>query len=122
LIVNQALKTRFGGFFLARRPGINLYWVRRTTDGTAFVTTLDRRALVRALATLAAYIPAPLLLAAPADDPGRKVSIRAFGPFLDTLLPQDATPSATQLGVDKALVEILRTSRRRVKMLVLGCA
>jgi hypothetical protein len=86
------------------------------------VEKLNRRALVRALVALAAYIPAPLLLATPAGDPGRTVSIRAFGPFLDTLLPQDTTPSATQLGVDQEIVGGMRGSKRRVKILVLGCA
>ena len=82
----------------------------------------SRRHLIRTLATLAAYVPASWLLAAPTGDSGEKVSIRAFGPFLDTLLPQDGTPSATQLGVDKEIFERIRHNNRLVKMIVLGCA
>ncbi|MEE8495792.1 MAG: hypothetical protein V3S21_04870, partial [Xanthomonadales bacterium] len=75
---------------------------------------LTRRDLLRWLAALAAYLPASVLLAAPTGKPGRKVSIRALGPFLDTLLPEDGTPSATQLGVDKEIVKHIRDNKRLV--------
>lgn len=35
---------------------------------------------------------------------------RALGPFLDTLLPDDETPGATRLGVDRAILERMGAS------------
>ncbi len=83
---------------------------------------LTRRHLIRWLVALAAYVPASVLLAAPTGTPVRKkASIRALGPFLDTLLPQDSTPSATQLDVDKHIVTRMRGHNRLAKIVVLGC-
>ena len=83
---------------------------------------LSRRDLIRCLAALAAYLPASVLLAAPTGKPGRKVSIRALGPYLDTLLPEDTTPSATQLGVDLEIVELIRGNKQLARVIILGCA
>jgi hypothetical protein len=89
------------------------------TSGSVGIT---RRELLRLLVSLSAYLPASWLLAAPTGESTRKVSISALGPFLDTLLPQDGTPSATQLGVDKEIVERMQNSKRFAKIAVLGCS
>ena len=83
---------------------------------------ITRRELLRLLVSLSAYLPASWLLAAPTGESSRKVSISALGPFLDTLLPEDETPSATQLGVDKEIVERMQNSKRTAKIVVIGCA
>ena len=83
---------------------------------------ITRRDLLRLLVSLSAYLPASLLLAAPTVESTRTVSIGALGPFLDTLLPEDDTPSATQLGVDKEIIERMQRSKRLAKIVVLGCA
>jgi hypothetical protein len=82
---------------------------------------ITRRDLLRLLVSLAAWLPAPLLLAAVSgkDIP---VSLPAFGPFLDTLLPEDESPSATQLGVDTAILESAARIRKLARIIELGCA
>jgi hypothetical protein len=64
---------------------------------------LSRRELLRALLGLATYLPTSFLLAAAGEPTTRKFSLSALGPFLDTLLPEDESPSATQLGVHRWL-------------------
>jgi hypothetical protein len=74
------------------------------------------------LIALSTVLPAGVLLAAPLEKPKRRISVRALGPYLDTLLPEDATPSATQLGVDKAVIARARKNRRFARVIALGCA
>jgi hypothetical protein len=83
---------------------------------------LPRRGFLRILLALSALLPAHFLLAAPGEEAKRRVSVRALGPYLDTLIPQDSTPSATQLGVDKALITDAREHRRFARLIALGCA
>jgi hypothetical protein len=45
----------------------------------------------------------------------------ALGPFLDTLLPEDATPGATQVGVDREVARHMRDNPRMANMIVMGC-
>ena len=86
------------------------------------MTKLTRRNLIHFLAGLAAWVPARLLLAAPTGTPQGKDSLRALGPYLDTLLPADLTPSATGLGVDAAAVALAQANRSFERLLTLGCA
>ncbi|MEN8198355.1 MAG: gluconate 2-dehydrogenase subunit 3 family protein, partial [Pseudomonadota bacterium] len=81
-----------------------------------------RRRFLGMLVALSAVVPAGVLLAAPVEKSGRRISTRALGPCLDTLLPADATPGATQLGVDKALMAQARKHARIARLVALGCA
>lgn len=85
------------------------------------MTQFTRRTLVRTLLGLASYLPVSLLLAAPTGSASPEGALRALGPYLDTLLPEDSTPSATQLGVDRAFLERARANKRFEKFLTLGC-
>ncbi|RPH92774.1 MAG: gluconate 2-dehydrogenase subunit 3 family protein [Lysobacterales bacterium] len=82
---------------------------------------LTRRELLRALLGLAAYLPASLLLAAPLAPPETPAQPPALGPFLDTLLPDDGTPGATQLGVDQEVARHMREIPHMANLLVTGC-
>jgi len=67
---------------------------------------LRRRRLLQAAACASLPLPPELLRAASAADPSGTITLpAAFAAFLDTLLPADSTPSASQLDVDKALLE-----------------
>jgi hypothetical protein len=46
----------------------------------------------------------------------------AFAPWLDTLIPADETPSATALGVDRAILAWARGQPRPTRLLEDGCA
>ena len=83
---------------------------------------LARRAFVRTLLALAGALPARLLLAAPADKTVQRISLGALVPYLDTLIPADSTPSASQLGVDQAIIGIARQQPRMARLVALGCA
>ncbi len=80
-----------------------------------------RRELLRLLVSLSAWLPAPLLLAA-VNSKDKPALPPAFGPFLDTLLPADESPSATQLGVDTAILESTTSFRKLARLIELGCA
>lgn len=82
---------------------------------------LTRRELIRALLGFAAWLPAPVLLAAsgaPAEGPAAPP---ALGPFLDTLLPEDGMPSATGVGVDAEIVRQMQANPRMARAIVTGC-
>jgi hypothetical protein len=87
------------------------------------MTKFTRRKLIRTLVGLVSYLPASVLLAAPtgknAED---SESYRALGPYLDTLLPEDLTPSATRLGIDKVAIAQAGASKPFARLLTLGCA
>jgi hypothetical protein len=84
---------------------------------------LPRRGFLRILLAFSALLPARFpLAAAPLGQAKRRISLAALGPYLDTLIPQDSTPSATQLGVDEALITDAREHRRFARLLALGCA
>jgi hypothetical protein len=81
---------------------------------------LTRRELLRILVALSAYLPAPMLLAAVA---GKDPTIPpAFGPYLDTLLPSDESPSASQLGLEAIIVDGARINPKLTQLIQLGCA
>ena len=81
-----------------------------------------RRDLIRHLAALSAWLPASVLLAAPTGTSGTDQELRSLGAFLDTLLPADITPGASQLEVDKSIITQARANMRLQRLLTLGCA
>lgn len=81
---------------------------------------LNRRVFFKLIAVLGCPLSARALAAA-AEVPEGRGPLRALAPFLDTLLPEDVTPSASQLGVDKALIEQARRDRGLGAMLVSAC-
>jgi hypothetical protein len=48
-------------------------------------------------------------------------SLASLPVFLDTLIPADSTPSATQLGLNKALVQHAEKIENYTRLLELGC-
>ncbi|MGR9037097.1 MAG: gluconate 2-dehydrogenase subunit 3 family protein [Gammaproteobacteria bacterium] len=82
---------------------------------------VTRRRFIQFLVSLGTLLPAVALLAVPQGKAGRRVSLRPLGPYLDTLLPDDATPGATKLGVDKALLKQARSMPRFGRLIALGC-
>jgi hypothetical protein len=82
---------------------------------------LGRRTFLRLLLGLAAVAPARVLLAAPAEETVRQISLSALTPYLDTLIPEDGMPSASQLGVDQALIALVRRQQRYARLVGLGC-
>ena len=87
----------------------------------AYKQPWPRRRFLRLLVTLSAVIPAKVLLAVPAGKPTRQISIRALLPYLDTLIPEDQSPSATQLGVERSLIAAARANPRFARLIALGC-
>jgi hypothetical protein len=81
-----------------------------------------RRELIRHLAALSAWVPASVLLAAPTGTGEADQELRVLGAFLDTLLPADTTPGATQLEIDKAIIGRTRANKSLQRLLTLGCA
>jgi hypothetical protein len=94
--------------------------MRHALDAPAWYR-LTRRELLRALVGLATYLPASVLLALPAQSDESAPPPPALGPFLDTLLPADATPSATQVGVDLEVARQLQSNPRSANLMVMGC-
>jgi hypothetical protein len=84
------------------------------------VEYLTRRGFLRGLVALAAFLPVPGIWGRPAVE--HRIPLRALAPYLDTLLPEDATPSATQLGTDGALLEQALERRDVARLLELGCS
>lgn len=84
--------------------------------------TFTRRDLLRYAALLSALVPARWLLGAPTGEGDPQADLASLGPFLDTLLPGDTTPSATQLGVGQSLLVRAEGSRQLLRLLTLGCA
>jgi hypothetical protein len=82
---------------------------------------LTRRVLLKLFALLGVMSASGALPAEKHEQSSRAVSLRALGPFVDTLIPEDATPSATQLGVDRALIDQARTDSNIAMLLVAGC-
>lgn len=81
---------------------------------------LTRRCLLKLLAVLGVMPP----LVTHAEEQGqysRTVSLRALGPFVDTLIPEDITPCATRLGVAGALINTARTDSNIAMLLAAGC-
>jgi len=80
---------------------------------------LTRRQLLELLLPLAAWLPAPLLLASAAGEVGP--AARSLAAFLGLLLPADElSPSASQVGVDASLLEEGRSDREFGRLIELG--
>ncbi len=83
---------------------------------------MDRRAFIHRIATstfivsLSGYLPAAL-----AGVFVTKGALRALPAFLDTLLPDDGAPSATQLEVDQQLIRHAGGIENYPRLLQLGC-
>lgn len=88
---------------------------------TSLLRWSRRRALAMAAAgaallhlrNLAATVLSPSRAPAPA--------LEALGPFLDTLIPADHSPSATGAGVDRRLRRLAGRSARHLQLLEAGC-
>jgi hypothetical protein len=80
-----------------------------------------RRTFLRMLLALAPVLPARLVLAAPADKTVQRISLSALVPYLDTLIPADSTPSASQLGADQAILALVQRQQRIARLVGLGC-
>lgn len=80
---------------------------------------LTRRDLLRLLVALSAFLPLPVLLAASGTK--KSLILPVLGAWLDTLIPADQSPSATQLGLDSIILDSLRGNSRQAQILVLGC-
>jgi hypothetical protein len=82
-----------------------------------------RRTVLRLLSLASAYLPASVLLAAPMGRLDTNTSVKALGPFLDTLMPPDnLSPGATALGVDHAITARFPRNQRLEQLVGLGCA
>jgi len=86
------------------------------------LTARSRRGFLRFLLALSTLLPARLLLAAPLEQAERRISLAALVPYLDALIPEDSTPSATQLGVDQAILDLARQRFEVARLIALGCA
>ena len=81
-----------------------------------------RRDILRTLGLLVSFLPARVLLALPLEKQGRIGALNALPAFLDTLIPEDISPSASQLNVDRDLIGLSGQNPDLDRLLVLGCA
>ena len=80
---------------------------------------LTRRQLLELLLPLAAWLPAPMLLAAATGDVAP--AARSFAAFLDRLIPADeVSPSASEVGVDAAILADAQKNRQLARLVELG--
>ena len=83
---------------------------------------MNRRRWLQFVSTLLVWLRGTAVAAVITD---RRVpdaaQLTAFAPFLDTLLPADATPSATGLGIDSHLLAVHRKAGS-AQLLADGCA
>jgi hypothetical protein len=84
--------------------------------------TVTRRFLLKLFAALGVMLAQRISLAEQIERNSRVASLRALGPLVDTLLPEDTTPSATQLGVDRALIDQALADPKLAGLLIGGCA
>ena len=76
-----------------------------------------RRTFIRLLSTLPLLSYAPRLLARPSLRDFRTTLVA----FLDTLMPADDTPAASDLGVPDKLMSLADSDRRYERLLLNGC-
>jgi hypothetical protein len=72
-------------------------------------------------AAFGAALGAPFRARAVALGGGAPDPLAALGPWLDTLIPADVTPSATALGVGEALIAQARLDQGAMPLLAAGC-
>lgn len=81
-----------------------------------------RRHFVRSLVLLGSFLPARVLLALPLEKQQSAEALSAIPAFLDTLIPADVSPSASQLNVGPDLITAARQQSGFERLLILGCA
>jgi hypothetical protein len=79
-------------------------------------TFISRLFTSSALAVLAGYVPG-----VSAAGFVTRQALRSLPAFLDTLLPEDGAPSATQLGIDRQLTAHATSIENYLRLLQLGC-
>lgn len=83
---------------------------------------IKRRSFIHLLLALGpAYVLRSLWSEAFAMPANEHDPFRALAPYLDTLIPEDQTPSATQLGVDRDLLAHVEGKRLLRALLLEGC-
>ncbi len=83
---------------------------------------MNRRRWLQVVSVLLAWLRGNAMAAVMVERPALGVpDLPAFAPFLDTLIPADATPSATQLDIDKRLLAVPRAAAGAT-LLAEGCA
>ena len=80
-----------------------------------------RRNFLQTLVLLGGFVPAKLLLALPLENQRQAGSLSALPAFLDTLIPEDISPSASQLNVGPELIGRARRETAFERLLILGC-
>ena len=80
-----------------------------------------RRHFLRTLVLLGSFLPAKVLLALPVEKQRQAGSLSALPAFLDTLIPEDISPSASQLNVGPDLIGRARQESGFERLLILGC-
>lgn len=81
-----------------------------------------RRHFLRTLVLLGSFLPVKVLLALPLEKQQQAGSLSALPAFLDTLLPEDISPSASQLNVGPDLISKASRESGFERLLILGCA
>jgi hypothetical protein len=82
---------------------------------------LTRRLILKLIGSLGVMFTSRGILAEKTKQSSGINPLRALSPFVDTLIPEDTTPSATQLGVDKALVDQANIDPNLAILLNSGC-
>jgi hypothetical protein len=87
------------------------------------VSTMSRRKFIKrglgSAAVLYCAVELRALYAAPNAEPPRR--LRSLRAFLDTLIPADSTPSASQLGLEELLLRHAEGIENYPRLLELGC-
>ncbi len=81
-----------------------------------------RRHFLRTLVLLGSFLPLKMLLALPLEKQRQAGSLDALPAFLDTLLPEDISPSSSQLNVAPDLIRKARQESGFERLIILGCA
>ncbi len=84
--------------------------------------TCKRRHFLQTLVLFGGFLPAKVLLALPVEKQRQADSLSALPAFLDTLIPEDISPSASQLNVGPDLIRRARRETGFERLLILGCA
>jgi hypothetical protein len=82
---------------------------------------LSRRQMLKLILPLAAWMPAPMLMAAATGK--LPPALSSFTAFLDQLIPEDEwSPSASQAGVDAAIIADAQDDKELARVIELGVA
>jgi hypothetical protein len=80
-----------------------------------------RRRFLRALVLLGGFVPVKILLALPLEKRNQSGSLSALPALLDTLIPEDISPAASQLNVGPELIRKAKQESGFERLLILGC-